>query len=194
MIPNNSHLQTFVLIYTGKCSPYSSSRKCLSTTDGDYYRKPYQSKCTLVEPSPTAHIYKTFLHLSLGEHCRKLGRKRVRSEDQGTYCEMVSPTNVRSYTHKVFPTWLPNHDLSRDDTNGHAKVNRKVHKAPALPRGSWGKLGEEGLPREVHRKWLSSPKWSPFNIHVLLLSPRPAPSFFSLFILWSCLIVGPISW
>lgn len=33
----------------------------------------------------------------------------------------LSPRSVRSYTHKVSPTWLPRHEL-KEDTNRHAEV------------------------------------------------------------------------
>lgn len=32
----------------------------------------------------------------------------------------VSPRNVRRYTHKSSPTWLPKNDLNKDNTNRHA--------------------------------------------------------------------------
>lgn len=37
-------------------------------------------------------------------------------------CKTLSPSNVRSYTCKVSPTWQPNYELNKDDTNRHAKV------------------------------------------------------------------------
>lgn len=36
---------------------------------------------------------------------------------------MVSPSNVRSDTHKGSLTWLPKCDLSKDDSNEHVKVD-----------------------------------------------------------------------
>ena len=39
--------------------------------------------------------------------------------------EIVSPRNVRKYIHKVPPTWLPKHDLNKDNTNKHANVDSR---------------------------------------------------------------------
>lgn len=36
----------------------------------------------------------------------------------------MSPSNVRSDTHKGSLTWLPKCDLSKDDSNEHVKVDR----------------------------------------------------------------------
>lgn len=38
---------------------------------------------------------------------------------------IVSFSNTRSYTHKVSPIELPKHEPNKDDTNGHAKLDRK---------------------------------------------------------------------
>lgn len=43
---------------------------------------------------------------------------------------IVSPSDIRSDAHKVAPTWLPKCELSKDDTNGHAKVDREKHTRP----------------------------------------------------------------
>ena len=32
----------------------------------------------------------------------------------------MSPSNIRSYTHELTPAWLPEHELSKDNTKGHA--------------------------------------------------------------------------
>lgn len=47
-------------------------------------------------------------------------------------CETVSPSDVRLYTHKDSPTFLPKYELNKD--NRHAKVDGKDHEAPVLHR------------------------------------------------------------
>lgn len=37
----------------------------------------------------------------------------------------LSPRSVRSYTHKVSPTWLPRHEL-KEDINRHAEVGERA--------------------------------------------------------------------
>ena len=44
--------------------------------------------------------------------------------------EIGSPNHSRSYTHKVTPTWLPKCEPNKDDTSGHAKVDRGKHTRP----------------------------------------------------------------
>lgn len=39
---------------------------------------------------------------------------------------------VTLHTHEVSPTWLPKCELSRNDTNGHAQVDREAHEASTL--------------------------------------------------------------
>ena len=41
---------------------------------------------------------------------------RARGTEVWCY-KVVFPRNVRSYTHKVSPTWLPKGDLNKDNTN-----------------------------------------------------------------------------
>lgn len=71
----------------------------------------------------------------------------------------VFPSNSRNNTHKVSLSWQSKCELTKDDTNGHAKVDWKniIHKAI----GSWRKLGmgEVVFPRK--RMPISScVKWS----------------------------------
>lgn len=54
------------------------------------------------------------------------GTKRLQgSENQGLWCEILAPGNIRSKTHKVSQTWMCKQELNKDGTNGHAKVDRK---------------------------------------------------------------------
>lgn len=46
-------------------------------------------------------------------------------EVQEICVEIVSLSNVRGYTTKVSPTWLPKYEQNRDHTNGYAKVDRE---------------------------------------------------------------------
>lgn len=53
-------------------------------------------------------------------------------ENQGFYYEIVSPSNIRSYTHDLLPTWSPNHELNKENTNEHAKLCGKKNTKPQL--------------------------------------------------------------
>lgn len=44
-------------------------------------------------------------------------------EDQGIWYKIVSPSNVRIYSHKVSSTWTSKLELN-EDSNRHAKVDR----------------------------------------------------------------------
>ena len=38
-------------------------------------------------------------------------------------CETVFSSNIKSYTNKVLTTSLPKHELNKDDSNGHARLD-----------------------------------------------------------------------
>ena len=44
-------------------------------------------------------------------------------KEQRIFCDIVSPRNVRSYTHKFSPTLLPKHELNKGTNNRHARVD-----------------------------------------------------------------------
>lgn len=61
----------------------------------------------------------------------------------GTLCEMgwkdcksqkirEKPSSITSHTHKVLPTWLFKHKLSKDDNNGCQNGCGKAHEASSL--------------------------------------------------------------
>lgn len=61
--------------------------------------------------------------------------------------EIVPPSNVRNYTHKVLPTWLPEHELNKDCTSGQAEVDREKPWGLNPTQRSicnWVKLGANG--------------------------------------------------
>lgn len=51
--------------------------------------------------------------------------RQLEAEDERVCCEIVSPRNVKSYTHKASPTWMPKHELNRDGTNIYANMDRE---------------------------------------------------------------------
>jgi hypothetical protein len=48
------------------------------------------------------------------------------------HAKIVSLSKIRSYTHKVSPTWLPTHELNKNDTNTHAEVDGENPSRPEL--------------------------------------------------------------
>lgn len=58
-----------------------------------------------------------FLHLRLGGHWGRGGRKAVRTS------QMVSSSSIRSYIHKDSPARLAKDELSRGNTEEHAKAD-----------------------------------------------------------------------
>jgi hypothetical protein len=57
------------------------------------------------------------VHLQHRDRCRR-GCWKIKSEEQGVGCEVVSPGNVGSHTHNVSPTRLPKLNLNKIDTGG----------------------------------------------------------------------------
>lgn len=63
--------------------------------------------------------------LILRKHCRKRGGNIVEQKDQGVGFEIVSASNIRSYTYKVSATWPPKSEQNKDNGNGHTKVDSR---------------------------------------------------------------------
>jgi len=108
-------------IPTDKCSPHPSSRDCLVTTNGGHHRKQIPTKCTLTGPSPNEYNPKIIPTPRVQGALQKRGQKRVSEpEEQGTCCETVPSSNIRSYTHNsdTLPPTRP--DLLQQD---HAHSN-----------------------------------------------------------------------
>lgn len=58
-------------------------------------------------------------------HGGRGAERLLRARAQGVYCEIASPSNTRSYAHKVSPTRLSKHELNKEDPNEHAKRTEK---------------------------------------------------------------------
>ena len=111
----------YLSLYPEISLPHPSSSNLHFATDGDHYRKT-QSKCRLLEPSPSGSIY---IIVPILKDSRSLteGEKRLNeSGDLRVCCVIVSPGISRSCTHEVSPTWLPKHGLNKTK-NRHTKEN-----------------------------------------------------------------------
>lgn len=98
-----------------ECIPNPTSKELLfvtETTTG----KCNQSKCRVVELSPSDTSTTQFLNLWLGNYFGSWGRKIVKARWSEAYCKILTPRNFRTYTHKVSPTWLPKLALNKDNT------------------------------------------------------------------------------
>lgn len=83
-------------------------------------------------PALTYKSATQMLHLSIREHPRRGGRKTVTLRGaRNLRCDFISQKCQELHTHEVSPTWSPNQDLSKDDTNTHENMEgRKSHRAP----------------------------------------------------------------
>jgi hypothetical protein len=86
----------------------------------------------------------------------------------------MSPTSIRTNTHRVSPTWAPKYELNKNSTNEHArqdggKLMREtsaMHKELQATEESWeqekwhspGKSTTIGRPRPNGRLWRHSYK------------------------------------
>ena len=43
--------------------------------------------------------------------------------EYGVCCQILSPSHVRSYIHKLSPTVLPNHEWNKESNNRHTNVD-----------------------------------------------------------------------
>lgn len=74
---------------------------------------------------------------------------------------------------EVSPIWLSEHELNKDDTNGHASVYGKTHnlQPTQIATGNWGKTGagEVFFPTAEHTNWSFSGKWSLIKTFIQVL-------------------------
>lgn len=76
-----------------------------------------ESKRRVVEPSPRGHVYNTAPPNEGSANILEEGKYLERlwePEDQGVHSEIVSSSNVKSYTHKIFSTQLSKYELSKE--------------------------------------------------------------------------------
>lgn len=97
--------------------------------------------------------------------CRKIAQDR----EQEIFCAIVSPRdNSQRCTHKVSPTWLPKHELNKED-NRRANVDGQAQEASTLHKElqvtSTG-AGDLVFSREGHTNWLASTMWSGLKTYV----------------------------
>lgn len=63
------------------------------------------------------HIHTSTNHSNTnGSENSTEGHIDLRANNQGVCCEILSPNNIGSYTYKGSPTWLPKHELNKDNT------------------------------------------------------------------------------
>ena len=120
-----------------------------------------------MEPSPNGYIYKKLLQYR--EHRGRGGGKIVRVRGSGSLLPNSVSSNIKSYIHKVSPTWLSKLELDKDGISDHAKVDYKNNqKPPTLHKANRGKLGpgEVVFPREEHTIWLSSANQSALKTYI----------------------------
>lgn len=104
---------------TNKCSCHTS-KKVLFAAE------------TITQVPVDGYIYHTIPAPKAQRPLRKKeGAERLSEpEDQGVYCQIVSPRNVSNNNHEVLPTWLSIHDfLNKDATSGHANTYRESSSA-----------------------------------------------------------------
>lgn len=94
-----------------------------------------QSPCRAVESSSDGYNYKTVLHL---RNIAEEGQKEP--EDQRIYCEIVSPSNTRTYACEVSPIWLPECELNRGDISEHARLDEEKPMRPQPYRENYKNL------------------------------------------------------
>ena len=94
----------------------------------------------------------------------------IRSRISGTVVWYESPSNIKIYTHEFSPTWLPECELHKDDTNELVKLNKNkkyVMKPQAYTKNQHqlSEAGAGGLvtSSEEFTNWLPSPKRSAFK-------------------------------
>lgn len=79
---------------------------------------------TMEDPST-----KQLPRLRLGEYSGRGCRRIARAEGQRVCCKTVFPGLFRSYTQKVSPMWLPEHEQKRG-SNRHARVDCGEPRSP----------------------------------------------------------------
>lgn len=94
------------IIFLFICLWYPLQKKTSLCNIRCHYRT-LQPNLRIVDTSPNGYIYKVHLYLRYWEHWIDEVERFQKPEDHGVYCETLSLSNVRNYTYKVSPTWLP---------------------------------------------------------------------------------------
>lgn len=106
-------------------------------------RDNHNQKYRVVEPSPrrqsTPHTMSIPKALDI---LQKMGQKDFKSQRNMEFAVKLFP-DVRSYTHRVSPTQLPNHELYNG--SGHANVNGRKFMGPFNP--TQRTMGNKGMLR-----------------------------------------------
>lgn len=111
-------------------------------------------KCRVVEPDPNSYIYKPTPEPKAERTLWKGNGKSLRTRASGSLLWVMSPSNTRSYSCNISPTWSPKHEVNRDGMNEHAKLEREYPgglNPTKRKTGSWAKW---------ERKWCSSSETS----------------------------------
>lgn len=98
-----------------------------------------------------------YVYMYRGTLLGKKGGKIVRARGVNVYCDIVSLWNIRCYINKFPPTWLPRCALNKDDTSGHAKVDRGKSMIHFNTLFLCGELPSENKQMNLYRK-----KWTSF--------------------------------
>ena len=106
--------------------------------------RPLQDNTTSQEWRILEPCHNGYIHTWRSGTWWKRNRKIVRVKAQKVSWKMVSPSNTKSYIHKVSPTWLSKCELSKEDSNEHAIWRREKPTRPQPYRENYrqpNKLG-----------------------------------------------------
>lgn len=99
---------------------------------GDHYRKPQPITMQ------GCGIQFRWIQLQSSRNIAEEGQKEP--EDQRIYCEIVSPSNTRTYACEVSPIWLPEYELNRGDISEHARLDEEKPMRPQPYRENYKNL------------------------------------------------------
>ena len=132
-----------------------------------------QSRWRVVEPSPSRYIYNTATCKTQGSLPRR--GLEGESEGQGVGREAVSPRNVRIYTCKISPTWLPEHESKKDNSNGHANISEETFMGTQSYKENYRQpRNAESRRNSFPTNWLYNNKLLALKTHIQITLYRPS--------------------
>lgn len=98
-----------------------------------------------------------------GDTVEEVVERLKEKDDQKVFCEIVSSSRLRSYTHKVLQLWLLKRELTKNSSNRCVKLSEEKPTSLTIYkelRATQVKLraGEVVFPREENTIWLFSAK------------------------------------
>ena len=128
-------------------------------------QKPINQKAELWSPVPMDTTTEHSCTQGWGTLWKREEKDCKDQKHWGACCKVLSPSNIRSHTQKVWPKWLSKCELNKDNVIGYAKADREKPTRSQPYTKDWRQPrkageGEVVFPRAEWTNWSPNAKWS----------------------------------